>query len=154
MGTPPPRVRGSSSTQKTRSRTPSRAPSKAPSNDPPASQTPGPSKARPASQSKTRTRSQSRGASGTSGVTAVTTPKTQTRGRSKTITAVKAPAPVPAPARKSPEFFIVHRLTLTLHSSASGLKCSSPGFNTRPGSPCCCTWCAHAGSACHVHCDS
>ncbi|KAG2130274.1 hypothetical protein DEU56DRAFT_956009 [Suillus clintonianus] len=102
MGSPPPRVRGSSTTRTTKSRTPSRAPSKAPTktptNAPPASQTPAPSKVPPASQSKARTRSQSRGPSGTSNVTAVTAPKTQTRGRSKTITAVKAPAPAPAPA--------------------------------------------------------
>ncbi|KAG2034431.1 hypothetical protein BDR03DRAFT_1013482 [Suillus americanus] len=86
MGSPPPRIRATSTTRKTRSMTPSGAPSKTPS------------KAPPASQSKARTRSQSCGPAGTSRGTAVTTPQTQTRGRSKTITAVKPPAPAPAPA--------------------------------------------------------
>ncbi|KAG2030279.1 hypothetical protein BDR03DRAFT_1017301 [Suillus americanus] len=97
MGSLPPRIRATSTTQKTRSITPSGAPSKTPSKAPPASQTPGPSKAPPASQSKARTHSQSCGPAGT----AVTTPQTQMHGRSKTITAIKPPAP--APAHKSPK---------------------------------------------------
>ncbi|KAG2033153.1 hypothetical protein BDR03DRAFT_1014614 [Suillus americanus] len=101
MGSPPPRIRATSTTQKTRSMTPSGAPSKTPSKAPPASQTPGPSKAPPASQSKARTRSQSRGPAGTSRGTAVTTPQTQTHGCSKTITAVKPPAPAAAPLPSS-----------------------------------------------------
>ncbi|KAG2032326.1 hypothetical protein BDR03DRAFT_1015286 [Suillus americanus] len=96
MGSPPPCVRATSTTQKTRSMTPSGTHSKTSSKAPPASQTPGPSKAPPASQSKAQTRSQSRGPAGTSCGTAVTTPQTQTHGRSKTITAVKPPAPAPA----------------------------------------------------------
>ncbi|KAG2030063.1 hypothetical protein BDR03DRAFT_1017561 [Suillus americanus] len=101
MGSPPPCIRATSTTQKTRSMTPSGAPSKTPSKAPPASQTPGPSKAPPASQSKARTHSQSRGLAGTSHGTAVTAPQTQMRGRSKTITAVKLPAPAATPLPSS-----------------------------------------------------
>ncbi|KAG2030062.1 hypothetical protein BDR03DRAFT_1017590 [Suillus americanus] len=48
MGSPPPRVQATSTTRKMRSMTPLGAPSKTPSKAPPASQTPGPSKASPA----------------------------------------------------------------------------------------------------------
>ncbi|KAG2029003.1 hypothetical protein BDR03DRAFT_1019034, partial [Suillus americanus] len=114
MGSLPPRIWATSTTQKTRSMTPSGTPSKTPSKAPPASQTPGPSKAPPASQSKARTHSQSRGPAGTSCGTAVTTPQTQTRGRSKTITAVKPPAPAPAAA--------------PLLSSRSAVPAAAPGW--------------------------
>ncbi|KAG1740262.1 hypothetical protein EDD22DRAFT_921784, partial [Suillus occidentalis] len=81
LGSPPRRVRGKATTQRTRSKTPGPAPSTAPS----------------PSQSRTRTRSQSRGVSRTPAVPAATAPKVQSRGRSKT-TGRKTPAPAPAPA--------------------------------------------------------
>ncbi|KAG2029254.1 hypothetical protein BDR03DRAFT_1018663 [Suillus americanus] len=115
MGSPPPHVRATSTTRKTRSMTPSGAPSKTPSKAPPASQTPGPSKAPPASKFMAQTRSQSRGPASTSRGTAVTTPQTQTHGRSKTITAVKPPAPAPAPA------------ATPLPSSRSAVPAAAPG---------------------------
>ncbi|KAG2029390.1 hypothetical protein BDR03DRAFT_1018461 [Suillus americanus] len=101
MGSPPPRVRPTSTTRKTRSMTPSGAPSKTPSKAPPASHTPGPSKAPPASQSMAQTHSQSCGPADTSRGTAVTTPQTQTRALPSSRSAVPAAAPgraVPAAA--------------------------------------------------------
>ncbi|KAG2345450.1 hypothetical protein BDR05DRAFT_998089 [Suillus weaverae] len=79
------RVRGKSTTPRTRSKTPATAPSNA---------------------------LQSRGMSRTPAIPAVTTPKVQSHGRSKTITAKKAPAP--APAHKSPEFYVVPRAALNV----------------------------------------
>ncbi|KAG1723088.1 hypothetical protein EDD22DRAFT_934624, partial [Suillus occidentalis] len=80
VGSPPRRVRGKATTQRTRSKTPGPAPSTAPS----------------PSQSRTRTRSQSRGVSRTPAVPAATAPKVQSRGRSKT-TGRKTPCPCPCP---------------------------------------------------------
>ncbi|KAG1761025.1 hypothetical protein EDD22DRAFT_898424 [Suillus occidentalis] len=80
LGSPPRRVRGKATTQRTRSKTPGPAPSTAPS----------------PSQSRTRTRSQSRGVSRTPAVPAATAPKVQSRGRSKT-TGRKTPCPCPCP---------------------------------------------------------
>ncbi|KAG2094671.1 uncharacterized protein F5147DRAFT_763865 [Suillus discolor] len=82
LGSPPKRIRGRSTTGRTRSKTSAPAPSTAPS----------------PSLSRARTRSQSRGPSRTPAIPAATTPQVQSRGRSKTITTKKTPAPAPAPA--------------------------------------------------------